>query len=383
MNEKSIFDVIVVGGGSMGTAAAYYLAKQNQRVLMIDQFSIPNLYGSHHGHTRILRLGYGNGGKYVPLALESLALWKDLEKKTGKTLYTKTGALSVGHPESSFVKESIESSIKYNLEYEKMDAEMIMERWSGIKVPNNYIGCYDPESGFLFSEECILAFKEQSIAQGVTVLENEKVFNISIEEDSAEVTTSSGVYMSSKLVITAGAWIPELLKGLDLPIQPIRKTIGWFQPMQDQLYNKNFPVFVFDTESDGHYYGFPDFDGSGVKLGRMDEGHNVDPNNVNREFGSYEEDEGDIRRFLENYMPKAAGKLLDGKVCMFSNTPDSDFIVDIHPQHRNVVLAGGFSGHGFKFASAIGSILSDLVLEGKTSLDISYLSLNRFLKATI
>lgn len=378
-----MYDVIVVGGGSMGTAAAYYLSKQKLRVLVIDQFSIPNLYGSHHGHTRILRLGYGNGGKYVPLAKESLELWRDLERETGKTLYTKTGALSVGYPDSNFVKESIDSSIKYNLEYEKMNAKMIMERWPGIQIPSHYIGCYDPESGFLFSEECIMTYKEQSIAQGVTILEHDKVNNIVIEENIVEVTASSGSYTSPKLVITAGAWITELLKDLNLPIQPVRKTIGWFQPMKDNLYSKDFPVFVFDTESDGHYYGFPDFDDSGVKLGRMDKGYNVDPNTINREFGSYEDDEGDIRKFLEKYMPEAAGLLLDGKVSMFSNTPDSDFIVDLHPEFSNVVFAGGFSGHGFKFASAIGNILSDLTLHGKTNHDISYLSLNRFLQPTL
>ncbi|MCM3411847.1 N-methyl-L-tryptophan oxidase [Metabacillus litoralis] len=382
MEENFMYDVIVVGGGSMGIAAAYYLSKQKKRVLVIDQHSIPNSYGSHHGHTRILRLGYGNGGKYVPLAVESLDLWRKLEEETGKKLYKKTGALSVGYPQSHFVKESIESSIKYNLDYKEMDADEISKQWDGIQIPDHYIGCYDPESGFLFSEECILAYKEQAIKQGATLLENEHVTNITVEDDSVKVEATSGVYISSKLVVTAGAWIPKLLKGMDLPIQPVRKTIGWFKT-KDELYSKDFPVFVFDTETDGHYYGFPDFDGSGLKIGRMDSGYDVDPDKMDRQFGSYEDDEGDIRGFLETYMPEAAGDLLDGKVCLFSNTPDSDFIVDLHPEHSNVVIAGGFSGHGFKFASVIGSILTDLVLDGDTTRDISFLRLSRFIKASL
>lgn len=377
-----MYDVIVVGGGSMGIAAAYYLSKQKKRVLVIDQFSIPNLYGSHHGHTRILRLGYGNGGKYVPLAKESLALWRELEKETGKNLYNKTGAISIGYPESNFVKESIDSSVKYNLEYEEMDAQSIMKKWPGIKIPDHYRGCYDPESGFLYSEECIIAYKEQAIIQGVTIIENDGVQGISIENDSVEVVTSSGIYTSSKLVVTAGAWIPKLITSLDLPIQPVRKTIGWFEPTNKHLYSEDFPCFVFDTDLDGHYYGFPDFNGAGVKLGRMDLGYDIDPDEINRDFGNYEDDEGDIRNFLEKYMPEAAGKLLDGKVCMFANTPDSNFIVDLHPEYSHVAFAGGFSGHGFKFASVIGSILTDLVVEGKTKRDISFLRMERFMQAS-
>lgn len=366
----------------MGIAAAYYLAKQNKNVLVIDQFSIPNSYGSHHGHTRILRLGYGNGGQYVPLAVEALQLWRDLEEETGKKLYEKTGALSLGHPQSNFVKETIESSIMYNLEHETMNAKEMMTRWPGISTPENYVGCYDPESGFLLSEECILAYKEQALSLGVTIMENEKVNQLNVVGDEVTVETQSGTFTAAKLIVTAGAWIPELVKTIELPIQPVRKTIGWFKPTEDRLYSDDFPCFVFDTETDGHYYGFPDFDGSGVKLGRMDKGQDIDPDTVDRTFGIYEDDEGDIRSFLENYMPKAAGKLLDGKVCIFSNTPDSDFIVDLHPDHPNIVLAGGFSGHGFKFASVIGSILSELAIDGETSRDIPYLKLDRFVKTS-
>jgi N-methyl-L-tryptophan oxidase len=381
--SQSFFDVIIVGGGSMGSAAAYYLSRQKKKVLVIDQFSIPNQIGSHHGQTRMLRLGYGNGGKYIPLVKHSLHLWKELEKATGKRLYYQTGALTVGFSGSTFVKESIESSIKFNLDFEIMTSEKIMERWPGIRVPDHYIGCYDPEAGFLMSEDCILTYKNLAIDYGAVVKECEPVVDLIIHDDEVQIQTSSSIYTAAKLIVTAGAWLPALLKPLELPIQPIRKTIGWFQPLKEQLYNEGFPCFVFDTEKDGHYYGFPDFNGLGVKLGRMDTGYQTDPNHVKREFGSYVEDEGDVRRFLENYMPNAAGPLANGKVCMFSNTPDSDFIVDFHPSFSNVILAGGFSGHGFKFASVIGSILSDLVLDGSTNYDISFLDLQRFEKNTV
>lgn len=378
-----MYDVIVVGGGAMGSAASYYLSKNKLKVLMIDQYSIPNLFGSHHGHTRMFRLANGNGGRYVPLGLESLKLWKELEKETGKTLFNQTGALTVGHPQSDFVKEAIASAEKYKLPYEIMSSDQMMGRWPGIQIPENYYGCFDPDAGFLFSEESILTFKEEAMAQDVDILEHEPVMDLDFLDGSVQVMTAHHMFTARKIVVTAGAWISKLLESLELPIQPIRKTIGWFQPNDERLYSSDYPCFVFDTEADGHYYGFPDFDGSGVKLGRMDLGYETDADSVNREFGSYEDDEGDIRRFLEKYMPKAAGPLVDGKVSMFANTPDHDFIVDIHPDRSNVLLAGGFSGHGFKFASVIGSILADLTLDGTTNRDISFLSLQRFAKKAL
>ena len=377
----SLYDVVIIGGGSMGIATAYYLAKAEQKVLVVDQFTVPNIYGSHHGETRILRLGYGNGGTYVPLVKESLSLWKELEEETGRTLYNQTGAISVGYPGSDFVKETIDSSIKYNLEYEKLDAKSLMERWPGITVPDDYVACYDPNSGFLYSEECILAYKEECEKLGVTILENQPVLDLQITDKEVTVLTADTTFVARKAVVTAGAWMPKLLPDLELEIKPLRKTFGWFETSEENLYGSQFPCYVFDTHDVGHYYGFPDFNGKGLKIGRMDLGEVVDPDELNRDFDSTPKEEADLRSFLSRYMPQANGHLNAGKVCLFSMTPDEDFIIDFHPQHENVLIAGGFSGHGFKFASAIGKTLCELAVQGVSNQDISFLSLNRFNKA--
>ena len=377
----NLYDVVIIGGGSMGIATAYYLAKAEQKVLVVDQFTVPNIYGSHHGETRILRLGYGNGGTYVPLVKESLALWKELEEETGRTLYNQTGAISVGYPGSDFVKETIDSSIKYNLEYEELDAKSLMERWPGITVPDDYVACYDPNSGFLYSEECILAYKEECEKLGVTILENQRVLDLQMTDEEVTVLTADTTFVARKAVVTAGAWIPKLLPDLELEIKPLRKTFGWFETSEENLYGSQFPCYVFDTHDVGHYYGFPDFNGKGLKIGRMDLGEVVDPDELNRDFDSTPKEEADLRSFLSRYMPQANGHLNAGKVCLFSMTPDEDFIIDFHPQHENVLIAGGFSGHGFKFASAIGKTLCELAVQGVSNQDISFLSLNRFNKA--
>ncbi|WP_209124943.1 N-methyl-L-tryptophan oxidase [Alkalihalobacillus sp. BA299] len=374
------YDVIVVGGGSMGTAASYFLAKQNLRVLLIDQHTIPNEYSSHHGQTRMLRFGYGQGEKYVSLVKSAYQLWKELEEKTNKKLYYQTGALMVGKPNSTFVEETLKSSINNDLPYESLSAKEIMERWPGITIPTDYIGSFDPLAGFLLSKECIATYKEQAVLLGVTVLEEEEVTSIDMAEEQITILTANGNYVSPKLVVTAGVWIPKLLVNTPLSIDVLRKPVGWFTPTIEGLYDMGqFPAVVFDSDI-GHYYGFPNFEGTGYKVGRHDTGQPCDPNLVDRTFGAYKEDEGDLRSFLEMYLPQAAGELAHGGVCMYSLTPDSDFIIDFHPQFANVVIAGGFSGHGFKFASVVGSILSDLMVYGETPHDISSFNIQRFKK---
>lgn len=374
-----MYDVVIIGGGSMGTAAAYYRAKEGAKVLVLDKYNIPNTMGSHHGMTRMLRLNYGNGSNYVPIAKEALDLWHELEDICGRRLFKQTGCISVGPPESEFVKTSIESAVANQIPYEFMDAASLMEKWPGLKIPDHYIACFDPSAGYLFSEDCLTAYKEAAVSLGADVHENEGVISIEKNKDGTlTVLTAQGMYQAKKIIVTAGPWLKKLMPDIDLNIQTMRKTISWFEPKTEKMYDADFPCFTFDTETDGHYYGFPDFLNHGVKLGRMDNNIPCDPDTVNRTYGTYPEDENDVRSFLSKYLPEAEGKLLDGKVCMFSNTPDDDFIIDVHPKHPNIVFAGGFSGHGFKFASVIGSILSELSEHGTTTRDIDFLRLNRF-----
>lgn len=179
--------------------------------------------------------------------------------------------------------------------------------------------------------------------------------------------------------MTAGAWSKQLLAtvGLTLPLQPTRKAIGWFQAEKRLFAAQRFPAFVFNFP-DETYYGFPCFDEQGLKIGCHHGGQRVQPDQVDRHFGADKEDEGKLRRFLETYMPQAAGKLTKGGICLYNMTPDEHFIIDLHPEHNHVIIATGFSGHGFKFASSIGECLSEIISRGNSSLDLSLFSLKRF-----
>lgn len=374
----SHFDVIIVGAGSMGMSAGYYLAKRGVKTLLIDAFDPPHSEGSHHGDTRIIRHAYGEGREYVPLALRAQALWDKLQKETNEPIFKQTGVLGFGPEGSVFIDEAITSADQYALPLEILQADEINKRWPGITVPDHFYACYEPASGVLFSENCVRSFRKLALEQGASLLVHIPVKNIDIRQHFVRIQTSNGSYSADKLIISTGAWNGKILSKLNLnvPLQPKRQTVGWFE-CDESLYNHGvFPAFFADTGT-AKYYGFPSFDGCGIKLGRHDYGQAINPDHINREFGIYSEDEGYIRRFLEDYMSQAAGELKQGRVCMYTMTPDEHFIVDLHPEFAHVAIAAGFSGHGFKFSSAIGEVLSQLVMDGETEYDISTFSITR------
>lgn len=372
------FDVIVVGAGSVGMAAGYELAKKGVRTLLIDAFDPPHTMGSHHGDTRIIRHAYGEGVQYVPLALRAQELWEELSGLSGKTLFARTGVLGAGPLGSPFLAEMQVSAKQFSLPLEVMSAEEINRRWDGMNLPDNFYGCYETNAGVLYSERCITAYRELATSLGAVLLTHTRVTDVQVETDHVTVTTDQGSYRGEKLLLSAGAWNPALLKslGLQLPLVPTRKTVAWFAA-DEQLYSsEKFPAFVFELE-DSIYYGFPSIDQTGVKIGRHDGGHPIDPDQLDRTFGTYPSDEGDVRSFLETYMPQAAGPLQQGRVCIYTLTPDEHFVIDHHPEHEHVIITAGFSGHGFKFASAIGEAASQLLTDGKSTHDLSLFALNR------
>lgn len=374
---NSHFDVIVVGTGSMGMAACYFLAKQGYKTLGVDSFDPPHSNGSHHGDTRIIRYAYGEDRRYVPLVLRAKELWDELEIEAGTKLFHQTGMLSLGVPGSKFIEEVIASAKEFSLPLEIMTGTEIRQRWSGITVPDDYVGCYESSSGVLMSEECVRSYRQLALEQGAALWNNSPVTNLQIFQTGVSIETKAGLSATAdKLIVCAGAWSGKLLRDLQLPLAPTRKVVGWFEAEQSLFDFSHFPP-IFLHESDRQYYAFPCFDDNGLKAGRHDLGQVLDPDTIDRTFGVYPEDEADIRNFLEKYMPNAAGKLRRGTVCLYTRTPDEHFIIDRHPEFAHVAIAAGFSGHGFKFSSAVGEVLGSLVLDKRVDLDLSLFSITR------
>ncbi|CAM5194748.1 sarcosine oxidasee (formaldehyde-forming) OS=Ureibacillus acetophenoni OX=614649 GN=SAMN05877842_11095 PE=4 SV=1 [Ureibacillus acetophenoni] len=367
------YDCIIVGAGSMGMAAAYFLAKAGKKVCAIDAFNPPHTNGSHHGETRIIRYAYGEGVEYVPLALRAATLWQQLEQQVKKPLLLQTGVVNIGDNDNPFIHTVIESAKKYDLPLEVLNAEEIIKRWPGIQVGDNMIAAFEPTSGVLRVEDCVAAYKELAINEGATVCTNEPVQHIAFG-NTVKVTTANNTYEADTCIVCAGAWTKRLLQQYNLPLNPIRKTFAWFEA-EEALYGEaNFPAFAFELR-DECYYGFPSINGSGFKIGRHDGGETIDPDKALREFD--DSDTVDLRQFLADYMPQV-GTFKEGKVCKYTMTPDEHFIIDFLPEQSNVIVATGFSGHGFKFSSAIGEMLAQMVTDGKPQLSNDLFKLNRF-----
>ena len=371
------YDVIVIGAGSMGMSAGYHLAKNKVKVLLIDKFDPPHAAGSHHGETRLIRHAYTGSSTYTAMALRSDRLWKELEEASGQRLLVRSGVLNMGAAESLHMGSKLKSTAAFGLKVDQLDADEIRKRWPGVNPPDSYIGLYEQEAGFLYSEACVRAYRQQALAAGARLLVNTPVTSIKLGKSGVTVQTLDGAYHADQLILSAGAWFSKLNAIIQLPIRSVRKAVAWFKSDESLYDSARFPGFTFGAENGG-FYGFPSIDGSGVKIGRHDAGQPWKPGHPFEPFGHYAEDERDLRQALEAFLPQAAGQVLRGAVCKYELTPDEHFIIDRHPEHDHVLVAGGFSGHGFKFASVVGEILSDLSRVGITEQDIAPFALSRF-----
>ena len=378
MEKKHIFDVAIIGAGTMGMAAGAFLAQQQVKTVLIDAFNPPHNRGSHHGDTRMIRHAYGEGRQYVSLVKRAQQLWEELEAQTGYKIFEKTGVIGLGPKDSAFLQETIAAANKYELPLEVLTSNEVKRRWPGFSVPEHFIGCFEAESGLIYSENAIQAYKEIAIHHGAQLETNTPVQQIETDHKSfVKIITENKVFWAKKVIVTAGAWASKLLPDLALPIQPTRKAFGWFNTPADLYDISNFPSFYIE-DKENMCYGFPNMAGTGLKIGKSDGRQAIDPNKHTQNFGHYHTDEEELRFFLKNYMPEANGALNQGKTCLYTLSSDNDFIIDHHPEHDHIIFACGFSGHGFKFASVLGEVLSELAVNGQSTFDLSIFSLKRF-----
>ncbi|WP_444880218.1 N-methyl-L-tryptophan oxidase [Cohnella silvisoli] len=374
---RKLYDVIVVGAGSMGMSAGYELARRGFKTLLIDAFDPPHPLGSHHGEPRLIRHAYGGGAAYVKMALRADKRWLELEEATGEKLLERSGVLNIADPDVYSYEGRFEDAAVHGVSIESLDAQQIHERWSGVRLPDHFRAMYEPNAGYLYSEKCVAAYKKVALQAGATLLTHTFVTNIKPEKSYVTVSTKDDEFMAAKVILSAGAWFKTLEPFVHLPIRAVRKVVGWFEPSGKSFDAGAFPGFTFGNASGG-YYGFPSIGGAGVKIGRHDTGVEWRPGEELEPFGTYPEDEDDLRRVLESFLPGAAGKLLRSAVCKYEFTPDDNFIIDTHPEFSSVLLAGGFSGHGFKFSSVVGEMLADQVELGKWGQDVGLFSARRF-----
>ncbi|MGH8951678.1 MAG: N-methyl-L-tryptophan oxidase [Acidimicrobiia bacterium] len=373
-----MYDVIVIGVGGMGSAAVHHLARRGAQVLGLERFDIPHDLGSSHGVNRIFRLAYYEHPSYVPLMLRARELWHELEATAGERLVHVTGSVDAGPAEGDVFSGSLESCRIHGLEHEVLDASALNARFPGYRLPEDTMSLFQPEGGFLLSERCIVAHVEAALEAGARIQAREEVRNwASTPGGGVRVETNRATYEASTLVVTTGAWTARMLPDLARLAVPERQVLGWFHPTSPELFTPaRFPVFNLAID-EGRYYGFPVFGVPGFKIGRYHHLEEVTTaDEVNRIVDG--RDEEVLRAALTGCFPEADGPTMALKTCLFTNSPDEHFIIDSVPANPQVIVAAGFSGHGFKFASVVGEIMADLALAGQTSHDISRFSLSRF-----
>ena len=371
------YDAIVIGVGGMGSAAVYHLARRGLQVLGVEKHAIPHEMGSSHGYSRMIRYTLQEHPSYVPLVRRSYELWHEMEETAGEELMVTTGSIRAGAPDSPFFLNAQEACDLHSIPYEILTASEVNKRFPGYRFPEEISSVYQADGGFLLPERCIVTHVQAAERAGADVHSQETVLDWEARGDGVQVRTDRDTYTAGRLVVTAGPWAANLVPELAAYAVPERQVMGWFQPKRPELYAADaFPVFGLFTE-EGRYYGFPSHAVPGFKIGRA---HHllqkVDPDAINREV--HPEDEDILRQAVNRYFPLAAGKLLDGKTCMYTNTPDEHFMIGTLDGQPQVSVAAGFSGHGFKFASVIGEIMADLAQSGATEHDINLFRLDRF-----
>ena len=379
-----IYDAIVVGLGGMGSAAAYQLAGRGRRVLGLEKYSPAHDRGSSHGRSRIIRQAYFEGSSYVPLLLRAYELWEHLERETDQELMTLTGGLMIGRREGELVSGSVRSAKAHGLPYELLDAAEIRARFPAFSPDPDTVALYEKKAGFVRPEETVKAHLGRAVSSGAELRFEEPVLSWEASSSGARVRTPEGSYEAERLVITPGAWAPQLLAELGLPLEVTRQVMYWFEPKRrSELFSPDrFPIFMWEAEDGALFYGIPDGLHGGVKAAFHRVGDAAcTPETLDREVR--DEEISRIRERLTTHVPDLAGRCLEAKACMYTNTPDEHFVISLHPDHPQVTIACGFSGHGYKFCSVVGEILADLATEGATNHSIDLFSPARLQRADV
>ncbi len=375
-----VIDSIVIGVGGMGSAAVCALARRGQRVLGLEQFDLGHELGSSGAGIRIYRFAYFLHPAYVPLMHHAHAAWARLERDAEEQLLFRTGGLDISLPTDPVFSGAKAACEQHQLQHEVLSAHDVMRRYPAWRLPAAFQAVYQPDAGFLSAERAIFAHVRVALAHGAEIRCRETVLGFTEQPGRVTVTTDRGRYEAETLVITAGPWSGQFVPSLQEFLTPERQVVGWYQPRDRAAFAPGqFPIFIVADET-GDYYGFPEQDRPGFKLGRH--GHRNEattPGTVERSIDAA--DVAVLDQTVGRYFPSAVGQPIGLKTCMYTNSPDNHFVIDRLPGHGHTWVAGGFSGHGYKFCAGIGEILADLAMHGTTAQDISLFAVDRLIPA--
>jgi len=371
------YDVAVVGLGATGSSALLALARRGISTLGVDRFLPPHAQGSSHGRSRIIRQAYFESPAYVPLVRDAWERWEALERDAGRSLLQKTGGLMLGPAAGTLVTGAERSAREHGLPHERLDARAIRRRFPQFLVAPTTEGLHEPMAGILDPEACIASSLALAGRAGATIRTDCPVDRVEPAREAIRLHAGGEVIEAGRVILAAGAWMPALVAGT-LPLMVERQVMWWFRPADQMAWQaRKAPVFIWEWEAGRYFYGIPD-QGAGVKVARHHEGLVVSPDQVRRSASAEEAD--DIRRLIATRLGGLEPAPVDHAVCLYTNTPDHDFAMGAWPEDPRVLLASACSGHGFKFASALGEVLARLATGKAVPLDLTPFSPARFLQ---
>jgi sarcosine oxidase len=375
--------VIVIGGGGMGLATAWRLAKGGHNVRVLEQFSFFHNRGSSHTEHRIIRRTY-NDDLYSRLMPHAYRLWRELEADSGQKLMYLVGGVDFGPEDDPTLNDIIRISRDLSVPLDVMTREEAQKRFPQFHLRPNFIMTYCPENGFLAIDDCLRAQAEQARKYGAILQDEEPVLEIKPLAHGAEVRTSKATYTCDRLVITAGPYVKNLMKqlGLDVPYTIELNQAHWFKTDRPELFTPDrFPIFIVRHDADGMggMYGFPTFRHPGIKVSihHSNQYINIEEYDMQPRRETAER----VWNWVREFIPDASGELLDVGTCPYDFPPDEHFVLSLHPQYPDISMAN-MAGHGYKFASLVGEIMAQLALNGKSEYDLTGLGVDRFFSET-
>lgn len=382
MSDK-IYDTIVLGLGAMGSAALYQLSLRKASVLGIDQFHPPHELGSSHGDTRITRIACGEGKEYSAFATRSHEVWRELERTTGRELLTQNGLLVISGPGErssgngvpAFLQNTIDAANAARVPYEMLSGLDARRRFPAFNLRDDDTVYFDKVGGFVRPEACVQTQLEQAEANGADVRFNEAVTAFAQRGDVVEVKTARATYKARRLIVAAGAYLPDLLSADHRSrFTARRQVLYWFRARPesfDSFRPARLPVYIWQLLASQGVYGFPATHGpdDGIKIATAQFEDATTPQTVDRTV-SVQEAKAMYETYVAPYFPALLPVPVRTKVCLYTCVENSRFIIDRHPEHDRIIIASPCSGHGFKHSAGIGDALAQIAL-GETTVRLN------------
>jgi sarcosine oxidase len=370
-------DLAVIGLGGMGSAALWRAASRGVRAVGIDRFEPPHDRGSTHGESRIIRTSYFEDPAYLPLLLEAFPLWRELERDSAEQLLTMTGAAMIGRRDSEVIAGALRTAEVHGLAHQVLTADQAARRFPQHRLHDDDVVFHERDGGVLRPEACVSSALHAATRRGARVITGTRVQRVEPHGDGVRVHTDGELIEARSAVVCAGPWASELLPELPVPLWVERQVNIWFPVRDPDLYSPHrCPVFIREMPGGRFIYGSPSLDGATIKLAVHHQGSRTDPNTVDRTISA--DDVGPLRDHVSRWMEGVEPRPVRGITCLYTNTPDSNFVIDTLPNAPQVTVISACSGHGFKFASVIGDVAVDLATQGGSARPIAAFSLRRF-----